>query len=332
MTKILIVGLGSIGRRHLRNLMALGAKDLVLVRSHRSSMPEAELEGFEVEGDLGHALAKHRPDGVIIANPTSMHVDSAAQAAETGCSILLEKPVGDSLEDAERLRGVVKRTSARVLIGFQFRFHPAVRLARRAISSGELGRIMSAHVHYGEHLPSWHPWEDYRKGYAARADLGGGVLLTQCHALDYLPWLVGAVQDVWGFVAKLSDLEVDVEDTAEIGLRFAGGALGTLHLDFAQQPPSHNLQVNGTEGTLTCDLLTGSARVYRVARSEWEDFPPPNGWDRNSMFMAEMEHFLAVARRAALPSCSLDDGVRVMQLIDAVRTSNSSGRLVSPGS
>ena len=332
MTKILIIGLGSIGRRHLRNLVALGEKDVVLVRSHRSSLPDADLEGFEVEGDLGDALSKHRPDGAIIANPTSLHVDAALKAAEAGCSILLEKPVGDSLEGAERLQAVVQRTGARVLMGFQFRFHPALKLARRKISSGELGRIMSAHVHYGEHLPSWHPWENYRQGYAARADLGGGVLLTQCHSLDYLPWLVGAVQDVWGFAAKLSDLEVDVEDTAEIGLRFAQGALGTVHLDFAQQPPSHSLQVTGTEGLLECDLLTGSGRIYRVDRSEWQSYPPPNGWERNSMFLAEMEHFLAVVHGAAEPSCTLDDGIAVMRLIIAVGTSSRSGRVVSLGS
>jgi predicted dehydrogenase len=332
MTKILIVGLGSIGRRHLRNLVALDEKDVVLVRSHRSSLPDAELAGFEVESDLGRALAKHRPDGVIIANPTSLHVDAGLEAAQAGCCILLEKPVADSLAGAQRLQAAVNSTGARVLVGFQFRFHPALKLAARTISSGELGRIMSAHVHYGEYLPSWHPWEDYRQGYAARADLGGGVLLTQCHSLDYVPWLVGAVQDVWGFAAKISDLQIDVEDTAEIGLRFTNGALATIHLDFAQQPPSHHLQVTGTEGLLHCDLLTGSTRIYRVARSEWEDYPPPIGWERNSMFMAEMEHFLAIARRTAEPTCSLEDGIRVMQIIDAVRTSSNAGQLVSLGS
>ena len=194
------------------------------------------------------------------------------------------------------------------------------------------GRIMSAHVHYGEHLPSWHPWEDYRQGYAARADLGGGVLLTQCHSLDYLPWLVGPVKDVWGFAGKLSDLAVDVEDTAEIGLRFSNGALATLHLDFAQQPPSHTLQVTGTEGLLDCDLLTGASRIFRSGRPEWEDSSPPEDWERNSMFVREMQHFLAVVRGEAEPLCTLEDGIRVMQVIDAVRTSNSSGRLVSLGS
>jgi predicted dehydrogenase len=332
MTKIMIVGLGSIGRRHLRNLVALGEKDLVLVRSHRSTLPDAELEGFDVEGDLGGALEKHHPDAVIIANPTSMHVEAALAAAETGCSILLEKPIAESIEGAERLRSVANRTGARVLVGYQFRFHPALTLAARTIASRELGRIMSVHVHYGEHLPSWHPWEDYRQGYAARADLGGGVLLTQSHSLDYLPWLIGPVQDVWGFAGKLSELEVDVEDTAEIGLRFADGALATLHLDFAQQPPSHNFQMTGTRGLLECDLLSGSARMYRVARSEWEDFAPPKGWERNSMFVAEMQQFLAVARGATQPSCTLEDGIRVMKLIDAVRASSSGRRLVSLGS
>ena len=136
--------------------------------------------------------------------------------------------------------------------------------AKRLITDGEIGRIISAHVHFGEYLPAWHPWEDYRKGYAARADLGGGVVRTQSHALDYLPWLVGKVESVWGFTARLSDLEVDVDDTAKIGLRFENKALGSLHLDYNQQPPSHHFEIIGTQGSLQWDLSDGAVRIYRA--------------------------------------------------------------------
>lgn len=329
MTKILIAGLGSIGRRHLRNLVALGESDILLVRSHRSTLPEDELVGFPVETDLFEALKRHRPDAVVIATPTALHLQAVLLAAETGCAILLEKPISHSLDGVDRLQALVEKTGSKVLVGFQFRFHPCLVRAVQMLSDGELGRIMTAHVHYGEYLPAWHPWEDYRRGYAARADLGGGVLLTQCHSLDYLPWLVGEVESVWGLLAKSSDLEVDVDDTAEIGLRFKGGALATLHLDYAQQPPSHHFHVSGTRGFLQCDLLSGLARVYRAEAQEWTDYPLPENWERNVMFQDEMSHFLAVVRGEAQPACTLDDGIRVMRLIAAVQASQHSGRLVS---
>jgi len=328
MTKTLIAGLGSIGRRHLRNLVALGETDIVLLRTHLATLPDEELAGYPVETDLAEALRKHRPEAVIVANPTALHLDVAIPAAKAGCAILLEKPISNSTRGLRRLEAAVEKSGARVLVGFQFRFHPSLLCARQLISDGAIGLVISAHVHFGEYLPAWHPWEDYRKGYAARADLGGGVVLTQCHSLDYLPWLVGQAEAAWGMVGKLSDLEVDVDDTAEIGLRFAGGALGSLHLDYNQQPPSHQFDVVGTHGMLKCDFSDGVVNVYRADNQQWESYPLPGGWERNVMFMEEMSHFLAVARREAEPACTLEDGVRVMRLIEAVQRSQDTGRIV----
>jgi len=341
-TKFLIAGLGSIGRRHFRNLVSLGEKDIVLLRSHRATLPEDELAGYPVETDLREALKNHKPDAVIVANPTSLHLDTAIPAAEAGCHILLEKPISYSTERLGQLEKVVKKSGSKILVAFQFRFHPGLIRAKQLISDGEIGRVISAHVHFGEYLPAWHPWEDYRKGYAARADMGGGVVLTQCHALDYLPWLVGKVKSVWGFTAKLSDLEVDVEDTAKIGLRFESGALGSLHLDFNQQPPSHRFEVIGTKGTLKWDLSNGATRIYRAspeslaistgmgikAGGEGEAYPLADGWERNLMFLEQMKHFVAVVRGEVEPICTLDDGVRVMKLISAVHQSQNTGRLI----
>jgi predicted dehydrogenase len=328
MTKTLIAGLGSIGRRHLRNLVALGETDIVLLRSHHATLPEDDLQGYPAETDLDEALEKHHPDAVIVANPTALHLEVAIPAARAGCALLLEKPISNSTKGLSRLQAAVGKSASKVLVGFQFRYHPSLLCARQLIADGAIGRIISAHVHFGEYLPAWHPWEDYRVGYAARADLGGGVVLTQCHSLDYLPWLVGPVDAAWGLIGKLSNLEVNVDDTAKIGLRFAGGALGSLHLDYNQQPPSHHFTVIGTQGSLKCDLADGSVNLYRAENKAWENYPLPAGWERNVMFMEEMKHFLAVARGEVQPACTLQDGIRVMDLIAAVLKSQENGRLI----
>lgn len=328
MTKTLIAGLGSIGRRHLRNLVALGESDIVLLRTHRATLPEEDLKGYPVEVDLVEALRKHKPDAVIVANPTALHLDVAIPAAEAGCAILLEKPISGSTAGLDKLHKAVAASGSKVLMAFQFRFHPSLLCARQLIADGAIGRVISAHVYFGEYLPGWHPWEDYRTGYAARADLGGGVVLTQCHSLDYLPWLVGPVQKAWGLVGKLSDLEVDTDDTAEIGVQFAGGAIGSLHLDYNQQPPSHTFDVIGTAGSLRCDMADGTVRLYRAETKHWESYPLPEGWERNVMFMEEMRHFLEVVRGEAEPTCTLEDGIRIMKLIEAIMESQKTGRMI----
>jgi predicted dehydrogenase len=198
--KFLIAGLGSIGRRHLRNLIDLGEGDVLLYRTRRSSLPDEELKGLPVETDLEAALS-HRPDAVIISNPTALHMQVAIPAAEAGCHLLLEKPIAHSPEHVEELQAAVSRGGGQVLVGYQFRFHPGLQQVASLLSTQAIGSPLSVRAHWGEWLPAWHPSEDYRRGYRARSDLGGGVILTLSHPLDYLRWLVGEVQAVWAFAA-----------------------------------------------------------------------------------------------------------------------------------
>ena len=335
--RFLIAGLGSIGRRHLRNLLALGERDIILYRTHRSSLSDDELSAFPVETDLQAALAR-RPDAVIISNPTSLHLQVAIPAAQAGCHLLLEKPISHSLEGVDELLAAVQSGGGQALIGFQFRFHPGLQHISRLLQESAIGRPLSVHAHWGEYLPGWHPWEDYRLGYSARQDLGGGVVLTLSHPLDYLRWLIGDVHALWAFAASLSDLDIEVEDTAEIGLRFANGTLGSVHLDYHQRPPTHTLQIVGAQGTIRWDNANGAVHFFRAgdfsesgeagSGMEWQAFPPPPGFERNHMFLAEMRHFLQVVRGEAAPLCSLEDGIQALRLALSVLESSRERKLM----
>lgn len=323
--KFLIAGLGSIGRRHFRNLRALGEEDIVLLRSHKATLPDDELAGFPVETDVATALKNHRPDAVIVANPTALHLDVAIPAAEAGCHIQLEKPISGSLERVDQLDAVAKRSGSRILVGFQFRFHPTLRKAAELIAAGDLGKILTIHVHWGEYMPNWHPWEDYRQTYAAREDLGGGVIRTLTHPLDYVRWLAGEVTEVRAINGHVSPLELDVEDVAEIGLRFASGAIGGVHVNYVQRPPAHRLEIVGTQGTLSWNNADGVLNFYRMSQafgtsnakppeSVIEQFAPPEGFERNVMFIDQMKHFIAIARGEAEPVCTFKDGKRALEM------------------
>jgi predicted dehydrogenase len=325
--KFLIAGLGSIGRRHLRNLQALGETDILLYRSHRSPLPEEELAGFPVETELNAALS-HHPQAVIISNPTAFHLSVAIPAARSGCSILIEKPISHSLERINELDKAVANSGSRVLVGYQFRFHPGLRRLKQLIDSGAIGKPCSAHAHWGEYLPGWHPWEDYRQGYSARSELGGGVILTLSHPLDYLRWLFGDVEAVWALTGRLGNLGLDVEDTAEIGLQFTGGLLASLHLDYNQRPPAHTLEVIGTEGILRWDNTDGNVALCTAVGDRWQYFPVPTGFERNSMFLAEMNHFIQVVKNETNPVCSLDDGVKALKCCLAALQSAQQGKLI----
>lgn len=322
--KFLIAGFGSIGRRHLRNLRALGEQDILLYRTHHSTLPDDEIAGLVVETDLRAALA-HRPDAVIVSNPTALHLDVAIPAAEAGCAILLEKPISHNMHGVEAFQSAVQRGGARVLVGFQLRFHPTLRRAADLLAEGAIGRPLAARAHWGEYLPNWHPWEDYRQGYAARPELGGGVILTLCHPFDYLRMLLGEVGSLWAFTAARGGLDLPVEDTAEIGLQFVDGAVGSVHLDYLQQPPTHTLEIIGTGGTLRWDSASGALSVYQAGATGWQVENPPDGFDRNWLFMDEMRNFLAVVKGEEQPACTLQDGIRALEICLLARQSAEDG-------
>lgn len=326
--RFMICGLGSIGRRHLRNLTRLGEGDLVLLRTGKSTLPGDELAGLPVEHDLDRALARWRPDAVLVTNPTAMHMQVAVPAAEAGCHLFLEKPVADDMASVTRLQGIVEREELQVLVGFQYRYHPSLQTVKTWLERGQIGRAVRAQAHWGEYLPGWHPWEDYRGSYSARADLGGGALLTLCHPFDYLRWFMGDVAAVCGRVDRLTDLELDVEDSADTLLTFEDGSVGHVHVDYNQRPPGHWLQVTGTEGTIRWDQDSGDAHLWTADRGEWQTFHAPEGYDRDQMFLSEMRHFLQVVRGGEEPACSLADGVKALEIVLASLRSAQEGRTV----
>jgi len=333
--KWLIVGLGSIGRRHLRNLLAMGQEDIILFRTHQSTLPDDELARFLsdnaailIETDLHRALS-HKPDAAIIANPTSLHLEAAIPAAEAGCHLLIEKPVAAKFDkDVYALQKAVEQAGVETLIGFQFRFNPVLMKVKALLDAEAIGRPLTFRAHWGEYLPNWHPWEDYRLGYAARKDLGGGVVNTLSHPLDYVRWLFGEVQALFAYTDKVSDLVLDVEDVAEVTLKFKNRVVGSVHLDYLQQPPAHWLEINGAGGHIRWENETGIAKVFYVEGNRWERIEPPDDFERNDLFLAELEHFHAVINGKTPSRCNLIDGIQSLVLTSAVHESAEMGMMV----
>ena len=326
--KILIAGLGSIGRRHLRNLQDIDAGTFVLLRSQRATLPDDELAGLPTERNLSEALQRHQPDVVVVSNPTSLHLDIAIPAAEAGCHLLLEKPISHTMDSVATLVDIVKQKKLKVLVGFQFRFHPGLQRIKALLDSGAIGGVTSVHAHWGEYLPAWHPWEDYRGGYAAREDLGGGVLLTLCHPFDYLRWLIGEVVSVSAMIAQQGGLDIEVEDTANTLLRFANGALGIVHLDYIQSPPTHTLHITGQRGRILWDNADGEVHWYQDNTKMWKTSKMPSDFERNTLFVEEVKHFLGCIESDITPCVNLTDGIAALQLVLAAKASASQRREV----
>ena len=320
--KILITGLGSIGQRHARNLRTiLGDRaELIAWRARNLELPP-DLSGVVREvPDLAAALSE-RPDAVFITNPSSMHLPVAQAAADAGCALFIEKPLAHTWDGVERLIETVERLGAVAMIGYQMRFHPGLRRLKELLNGGAIGRTISARLDFGEYLPGWHPYEDYRDSYAARRSLGGGVLLSQIHEFDYLCWLWGVPERLYASGGRLTSLEVDVEDFVVAQLEYAAGAaiaVATVQLDYLRRPAVRTCEVIGEDGRITVNLLDG--RLVRTT-TEGAVAAEECDFDRNDLFVDEVRHFLACVDGAETPMATLRDGAMSLKLALAARES-----------
>ena len=334
--RILIAGLGAIGQRHSRNLRALYGDGLELLAFRRRRLPHVITESLQRDDsrnvetelgvtafeDLGQALAA-RPDAVFVCTPSSQHIEVAQRAADAGCHLFIEKPVSHTMDGVERLGETVAAKGLMAMVGCQWRFHPCVRWLRELLQAGTLGRISHAEIDYAEHLPDWHPYEDYRASYAARAELGGGAVLTQIHDYDLAWWLFGSPRAVTATGGHMSALEIDVEDTVDA--RLDGGAAPVrIRQSIASRPPRRTIAVTGEHGSVVVDLLKGDVTSDpRVAPA-----PAFADYQRNQMFVDEARHFQACLAGRATPAVPLEDGIAVLRLALAVKDAIRTGRTV----
>lgn len=338
--KILMIGLGSIGQRHLRNIRrVLGDEAEILayrVRGLQRTFSDAmEIrkdvcleEEFHIRsyGDLDEALSE-KPEIAFITNPTSMHIPCAVKCANAGCHLFMEKPVSDNLEGIDELKKAVKKSGVKVFVGYQNRFHPAVKAVREVLESGELGRILSVHSVVGERLTTMHTYEDYKDTYMARKDMGGGVVTNQLvHELDYLYYLFGKPLSVYATGGTLGNLGIDVEDNCDALFVMEGKGGGrvsvSVHADFYQSPPSRFVKVVGEKGVVEADLI--GAMVSKTVSDVTEKAVFPR-FERNDMFIEELELFLTCIREDEKEGITLEDGIVSLKMAMAVKESMNTG-------
>lgn len=341
--KVLVAGLGSMGQRHVRNLRALLGRDVEIVAYRVRKRTQVLTGTLEVEAgssvedayclhtcdQLDQALAL-QPRAVFVCNPSRHHMAVALAAAQAGCHLLVEKPLSDRDDGIEDLIALVEQQRLVAMVGYQMRFHPALQRVRQLLEQGAIGRVLSVRAEIGEYLPSTHPYEDYRGTYAARADLGGGVVLSQSHELDYVYWLFGLPRRIFALGGHLSRLDVDVEDTASILMEcVVDGRPVPVHVsqDFVQRPPRQTCGIVGDDGKIQLDLRAPTLEVFD-SRGELAERQTFSGFQRDQLFMDELTHFLACLRGEETPRVTLRDGAQSLRMALAVRQSIDTGRVV----
>jgi len=325
MTTALVVGAGSIGKRHLRNLIATGRTAAVVeTREDRRVEIAAKHPEAKIHASLDAALAADRYTAAFICVPTAYHVAPALACVRAGAHIFMEKPVSHSLDGVAELVDAVDAAKLVGMTGFCMRFFKPLIRAKELIDAGAIGRVVTARSLTAVYLPEWHPWEDYRSFYMAKKEQGGGVLLDECHAFDWMQWLCGPITGVFSVVGTFSDLEVTTDDVCEVIVRFGERAVGSIHLDMVDRSLRSDVEIIGTDSTLVVDLEGHAVRLWDAKARRWETTTFEPSYD--VMYVDEISHFFACVERRARPCVSLRDGYRVQRIIDACARSSATGR------
>ncbi len=325
--RFLIIGGGSIGKRHLKNLLSLGQDAAVCEPDQKRAQEIAASFKVPVFLTLEAAL-KEKFDAGLVTNPNSYHIPTALQVARSGLHLFIEKPLSHSLDGVDELISLVAEKKLKTLIGCNWKFQKSFRLMKQMIDSGEIGRILSFTVISGWYLPDWHPWEDYRKGYSANRSMGGGVLLDT-HEFDYLQWFLGRIKKLVCFTGKYSRLEMDTEDIANLTLELDDRIIGSLHIDYIQHPNRRMYQFYGERAAMEWSFQEKRIKVISPREEEWRVIDEGPDYDFNDMYVEEMKHFVDVIQGKAESVSDIYWGKFILQVVDAARKSSGTMGIVS---
>ena len=324
-SRVLIVGYGSIGKRHLRIARILLPSADIRFLSRKISEPVPEYADGWL-GSMAEAL-EFKPQVAVIANPSTFHIETAHPLAEVGAHLLVEKPLAGSIEGVIKLLSACRSHGNVLMVGYNLRFLACLQNFRELIHSGCIGKVISVRCEIGQYLPSWRPDIDYRQSVSAVRDLGGGVLLELSHEIDYMRWIFGEVEWVKATLGKQSRLEIDVEDTAHLTLGFAPEGDGrklvaNLTLDFVRQDTTRQCTAIGEKGSLRWNALSGEIEHFTAGGASWETVFQKNS-QRDDSYLDEWRHFLDCISAGKFPLVSGQDGLEVLKIIDAARRSDA---------
>ena len=322
--RVLIVGFGSAGHRHLKIARDLIPNADIRIYRHQSSSEIPKLANG-LFTDIQEAI-DFSPHLAVIACPAPFHISIAQALVEKGTHLLVEKPLSHSASGVKYFLDLCKNTNIVLLIGYNLRFFESLQFFRKAIKEGVIVKLISFRCEVGQHLPSWRTDRNYRESVSAQKKLGGGCLLELSHELDYINWIFGEIEWVSGIISCQSNLDIDVEDTAHVtfGLKPSEDGfqlIGVVNLDFIRQDTTRYCLAIGEKGTLRWDGITGEVMLFEKSKKNW-DLLLACPDEVNTSYIMEWKYLLNCIEEKKQNFNSGEDGLKVLEIIDAVRESS----------
>lgn len=289
--KILIIGFGSIGQRHYKNLKKLGYKNLAVfdinkkiisnIKSQTSNLNTNTLQEFRI---------------VFICTPNNLHIKHALPAAKAGCHLFIEKPLSHNLTGINKLSSICQQKKLITMVACNLRFHPSLQFIKKYLEKNKLGKIYKISHEFGYYLPYWRPGTDYTKNYAVKKLKGGGIILDDIHEFDLLFWLNNfkPAKQAKFIYDKISKLRIETEDICLASFKFENNILGSVKCDYLQQSYCRTCKIVGEKGNLEWNWQDNI--VWLKTKNQNKKIFQVKNWDVNQMYIDEVKYFMACVK------------------------------------
>ena len=325
---ILVIGCGSVGKRHLNNLIKIGVKksNIFSVDPRNDRLDEVKNLGITNTFKSIDEALKFKIDASIVCSPTSMHINQSLKLLENKIHILMEKPLCRNLEGIDEVINLKNKNNLTFMMAYVFRFSPLTIKVKELLNNNEIGKILYARGEFSEYLPDWHPWEDYREFYMAKKELGGGSILDQCHIMDLFHFMFGKFSSVYAFNTKISELEIEADDIAEMLVHFENNIIGSIHTDIFGRKHEKKFEIKGSEGNITWNFYSKKVSLYKSLLDKeiiFDDFDN----DFNNCYINELKTFISACNNNTIQFPDLEVGIDTMKLILNAEKSHISKKL-----
>lgn len=298
--QIAVLGCGSIGSRHLRNLCDLGYTGLMAFDPDPQIRQKVSEElGVGVSGSLDD-IWHWRPAVALVTAPTNLHVELALMAARQNCHLFIEKPLSHSLDGVDGLCAEVEDRGLTTLVGCNMRFHPGPVRLKKWLGERAVGQVLSARFQTGSYLPRWRPGQDYHQSYSA-SPVWGGAVLDCIHELDLALWLLGGAKVLAAVTRPAISIGLKTDGLAEVILEHESGVISNLHLNFIQRNYRRAIEIIGSEGSIEWEFNCGQAKRYGPDGNVEDRVDQAQDWEMNRMYVDELRYFLRCVQEG-LPS------------------------------
>ncbi len=312
---ILIIGAGSAGKRHAQNLSSLGCEISAFdPREDRLKEITEKIGCIKTDTDLERLRSEHTFDGAVIASPPIFHIAQAQELAKKGTPVLMEKPLSAHLVDAELLKDI----NTRILLGYTYRWWKPLIDVKAQLDEHDIGTVRHVRMVMSAHLADWHPWENYKDFFMAKKEMGGGALLDESHFIDLMIWMFGMPKYIFANVETIGNLEINSDDSVDLIARYANGTRVNMHLDLLGRPHEKYIHIVGDGGSIRWSFEPNEVVVHKAGIAEMQTYTS----ERNDMFKEVAAEFIEMIEHNKHPSCTIADGMRVLEVVEAARKSS----------